>query len=153
MKQIVNCIKEQNCFNQIFRWVSIITMLIAWAIVLHFIYIQLMPIDVIKVDGLYAVDKKEVKASEVITVTQKFCKEKPYAGELRVYFHDGIYFLFNQFKTNENVGCQDLKVSYTVPETLPTGTYQILYVVNYKVSPFRVVEERIETDYFYVINE
>ncbi len=126
-------------------------MLMLWALVLHFIYLQFTPIDVIATNGNYKVDKTEVRAGDTITVTQDFCKTRNSVGTMRVYYRDGVYFLFNQLVTDVPAGCQKVNVIYEIPKTLPAGKYQILYVINYQITPFRSIEERIETDYFQVV--
>ena len=153
MNSIINCIKEKTCFDHIFKWASVITMIICWVIVVHVFSIQIDEPDVIMAEMPYKVDKQEVRGGDIINVNQKFCKTRAISGDFRAYFKDGVYFLFNQFETTEELGCQDIWVNYQVPTTLPSGKYQILYVITYKVSPFKTVQERLETEYFNVIND
>lgn len=150
MKNLIGKCK-QDCYYTAFRVISVFTMLVTWGLILHFAYLQLVPMDIITTDGAYRIDKTEVKRGETITVTQSFCKTRNVGGEARTYFRDGIYFMINSFPTNQDAGCQEIDVSYTIPETLPYGEYQIYYVFNYHITPFRDIQETEETLTFTVI--
>lgn len=113
-------------------------------------YWSFCPYKTIDFKGDYIFDKSEYRQGEVAYYTVKFCKYSEAPVTVNKQYIDGLIFTVDSPRAVLAQGCHTTKVPITIPDTLPTGKYQLKVTASYKVNPIRIITKVNYSNWFTV---
>lgn len=138
--------------KNIFRYLSWLTLLLAFGLILLIGYWEVYPYKVIDFETPFNILTPEVKQGGYLQYEVKFCKYTSLNPYVVKYFVDAIiYAVPNIPATYKQIGCGTRTVQMYVPKALPVGQYKVQGIYTYKVNPLREIKVYTETELFTVI--
>jgi len=132
-------------------WLGIIT---SWCIIVVVVFWEIFPYNIIMFTApTFPVMNKTVKQGEMVKFVSNYCKFTDISADVSRIFKNEILFYTPPTVGNIKKGCSNVTVAVTVPSELPSGSYVIENVYQYRVNPIRTVIVRHDTDEFRVVEK
>lgn len=137
-------------FHKSLKYMSIITIIMSFALLALVLYWLLFPYKTIEFNGEYKTAKTEYIQGEITTYEVDYCKYTNIRPEVTKKFVDGIEFTSEANKSVFTQGCRKEIVELKIPETLPQGKYRLVVFLDYIVNPLKTVHIEHKSNWFYV---
>lgn len=117
---------------------------------LYMSYMMFYPFDVCDVRIPSKVINDRVYPGGEVLYEMEYCKYIDVPATVHVRLIDGAMYTLVPFDSHTPVGCGRQVVSQKIPQHTPPGEYHLEFSIEYKISQFRSVFERYETEKFTV---
>ena len=97
----------------------------------------LAPYRTIEFKGDYQTAKTSYKQGDKTYYNVNYCKYTSAPVSIVKEFTDGLVFTVDSPRPILPLGCREMQVPMTIPDSLPAGTYRLRNTITYHVNPIR----------------
>lgn len=131
-------------------YISLIIILLASALILLVSFWLFWPYKVAEVETPLKVMNSPVEKGQHIIAEIHFCKYKDVVGVANTELINTLIYHLPTSTGKAPVGCYEKKISWQIPQALPSGNYFLRESVVYQVNPLKKITISFETEKFEV---
>jgi hypothetical protein len=121
------------------KGLTIITAVVASIFLIVVVYWLVFPYKTIEFKAPYQTEKTTYVQGDHTYYTVNYCKFTTAKAGIVKEFVDGLVFTVDSPQAILPVGCREMQVPMTIPDSLPPGRYQLRNTVTYFVNPIRSI--------------
>lgn len=133
-----------------FKNLSYVTIGLSAFLLFYLLYLSFYPFTVVKLNS-FNIETPVVKRGELLVYTLDFEKLRPFKGDIRYFFIDGIIVQLEPTNITRPVGEQSVRRGRVVPTTVLPGVYKMRIELDYKITAWRTISYIWESNPFEVL--
>ena len=131
-------------------YISMITLLLAWALLIHITWLGLYPYEPLVINRVTILGDTFQRGG-LLMYEIDFCKNMDISATVAKHFEDGILYRLRSEESHLEKGCHVKTIALEIPHNMPIGKYKLCSSATYHVNQIRDITVKYSTEEFEVI--